>query len=226
VLGEIDARIAVHRVAVERGCSDNCGHPLDEESAAAWREYHEVSLRHEAQLADQTRIELWALLSDEAGRLDVPMADAENILRLPAEQEENDHWLARHEAAHVIVGLALGRTLRYVTIEPDVEHHPDNRGSTIWLDDGPPPRNVDAVTTWAGVIAGPDQAVAQGDLDRLDEIGGLTDDYRWGALRLYRRFEALILEFAAELLHRRTMTGVDAAEWLRERTQPADTQKA
>lgn len=88
------------------------------------------------------------------------------------------------------------------------------------LDDSPPPQNVDAVTTWAGVIAGPERAAAEGDIEHLREIDGLYDNYRWGALRVYRTLEITILQFAAELLRRKAMTGAEAADWVRKRTQP------
>lgn len=218
VLSEMERRLAAHRMALEEGCGNECGHPIDDGSLADWRSYHEVSLRNDEALAEQVQAELWVLLADGAGRLDAPITDAENILRLPPGAEEEDYWRARHEAAHVVVGLALGRTLHHVTIEPDAGHHPDNRGSTVWLDDGPPPRNVDAVTTWAGVIAGPERSVVEGDIERLREIDGLYDNYRWGARRVYRALETTILAFAGELAQRRTMTGVEASAWFKKQT--------
>ena len=223
VLDEIEREADTHRSALTNGCGGACDHPLDAGALPAWRQYHEVSLKDAERLAQQTRAELWTLVADGAGGLEAPMMEAENILRLPVEDEEEDYWRARHEAAHAIVGLVLGRTLRYVTIEPEVEHHPDNRGATHWLDDGPPPRNVDAVTSWAGIIAGPEQPVAEGDLEYLQEIDGLYDNYRWGARRVYRAYERMILEFADELLRRRAMTGAEAAEWLRQRTRAEET---
>jgi hypothetical protein len=144
------------------------------------------------------------------------MSDEEqSILRLPATEEEETYWTARHEAAHVVVGVVQGRTLHLVTVEPDPAQHRDNVGSTVWIDDGPPAVWLDAITTWAGVIAGPDPATVQGDLDRLEAIGGKYDNYRWGALRVYRAYESVILDFATELTKRRTMTGDEVVAWLR-----------
>jgi hypothetical protein len=217
-LAAIEAQMAIHEAALERGCERTCDHPLDSDSVLSWRAYHEMMLRNDQWLAEETRIDLWVLATDGAGKLETAMTDAENILRLPAGDEEQDYWRARHEAAHVVIGLVLGRTLGHVTLEPDAELHPDNQGSTVWIDDGPPPLNLDAVTTWAGVIAGPERSVAEGDLEHLEAIGGMYDNYRWGARRLYRRFERLVLELTEELLHRRAMTGAEAADWLRERT--------
>jgi hypothetical protein len=164
VFDETEHRIAVHRAALAEGCGDRCDHPLEASSLSGWREYHEILLREEERLAEATRRELWLLVLEGAGKLEAAMTDAENILRLPPEDEEQDYWRARHEAAHVVVGLVLGRRLRDVTIEADPNHHPKNQGSTVWIDDGPPPKNLDALTTWAGVIAGPERSVSEGDL--------------------------------------------------------------
>lgn len=146
------------------------------------------------------------------------MGDRTNLLRLPPDDEEEIYWRARHEAAHTILGIALARELVTVTVEPDLAHHPDNKGSTLWVEwDAPPAVPVDAITTWAGVVAGPTPEVAQGDLDRLTAIDGHYANYFWGALRLYRTHERDILALADELTLRRTMSGDQVLAWLRDR---------
>jgi hypothetical protein len=217
VLEAVEQEIAAHRSAAQGGCGPDCDHPLERSSAAAWTKFHEFTLHDAERRRQYVLAELWALASDGAARLEKALTEDENILRYPAEAEEEDYWIARHEAAHAVVGLVLGRTLRSVSIEPDLEHHLDNRGTTHWIDAEQPPRNLDAVTSFAGVIAGPDPSVVEGDLEHLREIDGEYANFQWGARRVYRTYERVILDFTDELLRRRAMTGEEATEWLANR---------